>query len=137
MLEKMFAQVVDRVVTPKRSPYPESTVCVRLLFFFRCIMRRILVVSLAILPLMGCGPKRNQGGVVSGKITYKGTPVNGATLRLTPIPGPGEEVTIPVSQEGTFHTANIPPGEYKIVVEPAPTGAMLSVPNKGIDADKA
>lgn len=77
---------------------------------------------------MGCGTKRNQGGVVSGKITYKEKAVNGVKLQLYRLEGTGDPIVIPVSQEGTFHTSNIPPGEYKVVVEAPPSNAMLSVP---------
>ena len=81
-------------------------------------MWRILLLSLAILPLMGCGSKRGQG-VVSGKITYKGNPVNGASLLLIPVAPDGKESTIPVGQDGTFRTSGVPAGEYKVVVQPA------------------
>ncbi|HEY7313774.1 MAG TPA: carboxypeptidase-like regulatory domain-containing protein [Gemmataceae bacterium] len=97
-------------------------------------MWRILVALLALLPLMGCG-KRDKG-VVSGTITYNGQPVNGVQLQLSPIPGPGNDITIPVSQEGTFRTSNIPPGEYKIVVTAPQTGRMPAMP-KGGDPAKA
>ena len=103
-------------------------------------MLRILIVSMALLPLMGCGSKRNQGGVVTGKITYKGQPVNGAMLHLYPIAGKSPDISIPVTQEGTFQSSNIPPGEYKIVVEshsPPPARDMPTMPTKNIDPAKA
>jgi hypothetical protein len=103
-------------------------------------MRRILFVSIVLLPLMGCGSRDKQGGVISGKITYKNQPVNGAMLQLHPDPGPGVEISIPVTQEGTFRASNIPPGEYKIVVSSsqAPPGGrnMPTIP-KGTDPAKA
>lgn len=107
--------------------------------FSGCPMWRILVVSIALLPLMGCGSKRNQGGVLSGKITYKGQPVNGASLHLISPSSADTNITIPVSQEGTFQSSNIPPGEYKIVVDapPPPQQAMRMPPTKGMDPAKA
>jgi hypothetical protein len=80
-------------------------------------MRRIVTVSILLLFLIGCRPKGGKGGLVQGKLTYKGQPVNNAALILIATGGKGESVSIPVSQEGTFSSADIPPGEYKIVVE--------------------
>jgi hypothetical protein len=103
-------------------------------------MRRILIVAIVFLPLLGCGPKRSQGGTVSGTITYKGQPVNGAMLRLYPVSGEGEVVQIPVTQEGTFKGNDIPSGEYKIVVEasqiPPEMMREVEIP-KGMDPAKA
>lgn len=82
-------------------------------------MRRIIVVSIGFLLLMGCGSKRGSGGTVSGTIRYNGKPVNGAMLRLYPASGEGIDYSIPVSQDGTFRTSDVPPGEYKVVVEAA------------------
>jgi len=97
-------------------------------------MWRILIVSILFPPLMGCG-KHNQG-LVSGTITYHGQPVNGVTLHLYPIPGPGTSVSIPVTQEGTFRTTNVPAGEYKVVVEAPKVRAMPGMPKKVGDPAK-
>jgi len=80
-------------------------------------MRRIVTVSLGFLLLMGCGPKRSASGVVSGTITYKGQPVNSATLMFHPAAGAGSDLPIPVSEEGTFQMTDVPPGDYKVVVQ--------------------
>ena len=89
-------------------------------------MWRILLVSIAFLSLVGCGSKGGKH-VVSGKITYKGNPVNGALLRLIPVADKGQESTIPVGQDGTFQTTGIQPGEYKVVVQPG--GSSSGLPN--------
>jgi hypothetical protein len=84
-------------------------------------MQRLIAVSIGLLLLAGCGSSRAPSGWVSGTITYKGQPVNGAALLLYPTSGAlGAEVTIPVTQEGTFRAADVPLGEYKIVVQPNP-----------------
>jgi hypothetical protein len=57
---------------------------------------------------------------VSGTITYKNQPVNGATLLLYPSAGGSSTVSIPVGQDGTFRTNDVPTGDYKIVVQPDP-----------------
>lgn len=80
-------------------------------------MKRTLFVSIGLLLLMGCGSKSRTGGSVTGTITYKGKPVNGAMLRFHPTSGEGDDVPIPVDQEGKFSGFDIPAGEYKIVVE--------------------
>jgi hypothetical protein len=86
---------------------------------------------------MGCGgSKRN---VVNGTIRYNGQPVNGVLLRLYPTSGEKIDISIPVSQEGTFRTSDIPPGEYKVVVEAPPSRPQEnSMPSlKGLDPAKA
>lgn len=84
-------------------------------------MRRIVTVSLVALLLAGCGPKGKKTGVVTGKITYKGQPVNGAALMLYPASGGDTSVmTVPVTQEGEFRISDVAPGEYKVVVQGSP-----------------
>jgi hypothetical protein len=96
-------------------------------------MRRIAVVSLGLLLLVGCGGKGSKTGVVTGTITYKGQPVNGAALFLHP-PGGGDPILIPVSQEGTFSSSDVPPGEYKVVVQG--TAGAAPAPLKGMPPEK-
>jgi hypothetical protein len=85
----------------------------------RCTMRSVLPVSIGLLLLTGCGPSVVKG-VVSGTVTYKSQPVNGATLFLYPTTaGKGSEMTIPVNQEGTFRASDVPAGDYKVVVQPS------------------
>jgi hypothetical protein len=84
-------------------------------------MRQIVKVFIGLLlvaMLVGCGPRRPKMGVVSGTITYKGRPINGAALLLYPTNDPaGTSIVIPVDQEGAFRIADVPLGEYKIAVE--------------------
>jgi hypothetical protein len=81
-------------------------------------MRRIVTVALVALLLTGCGPKGKKTGVVTGKLTYKGQPVNGAALLLyTASGGDTAVMTVPVSQEGEFRISDVAPGEYKVVVQ--------------------
>jgi hypothetical protein len=101
-----------------------------------CPVKRILIVSIGLL-LLGCGPKPGSGGTVSGTIRYNGKPVNGAMLHLHPDSESSDEVSIPVTQEGTFRASNVPPGEYKIVVEGRQGGGMSQMPTKGMDPAKA
>jgi len=96
-------------------------------------MRRIITVSVGLLLLVGCGTK-HSGGVLMGTVTYKGQPVNGAVLALIPASGEGNGVNIPVTQEGTFRTSDVPPGEYKIVVQGSGGSPTLSL--KGMSPAK-
>jgi hypothetical protein len=101
-------------------------------------MKRIILTSIALLLVVGCTSKRNPNGSISGTIHYKGKPVNGATLRLHPVSGEGPDIPIPVSQEGTFSGYDIPPGEYKIVVESQdPPPEALKMPELPKDSAKA
>ncbi len=101
-------------------------------------MRRIVTVALVALLLAGCGPKR-KGGVVKGKITYNGKPVNGALLLLYPVAG-GEtsSLSVPCTQEGEFTISDITPGQYKVVVQGS-RGAQQVSPAmlKNLPPDKA
>ena len=69
--------------------------------------------------------------------------VNGAALLLYPASGTAEPITIPVTQDGNFTIADVPLGEYKIVVEgtagvsQVPHGALQNVPpEKRAEAEK-
>jgi hypothetical protein len=92
-------------------------------------MRRIVTVSLVALLLAGCGPKK-KSGVVTGKITYDGKPVNGPALLLYPAGGGADAapVTIPVTQDGEYRISDVATGEYKIVVQ-GTAGAQQANPN--------
>lgn len=108
-------------------------------------MWRIITVSIVLFALMGCGSKSHSRGVIKGKITYKGQPVNGAVLHLYSTSDKDdssdedEGILVPVSQEGTFDSANIPPGEYKIVVTASEIPKEMGMPAvpKGMDPAKA
>jgi hypothetical protein len=96
-------------------------------------MKRMILVSIGLVLLLGCGSKRTTGGSVKGTITYKGKPVNGALLRFYPQAAEKKgDFMVPVSQEGNFSGFEIPPGEYKVVVE-APNIPKMEPPK---DADE-
>jgi hypothetical protein len=86
-------------------------------------MRRIVTIAVGILLLVGCGPKNPRGGVLSGKITYKGQPVNDAAIVLYPpnqtnqYDPMGGQILVPVTHEGEFLLKDVPPGDYKVVVQ--------------------
>ncbi|OWK34575.1 hypothetical protein [Fimbriiglobus ruber] len=74
--------------------------------------------------------------MVSGKITYKGQAVNGGTLMMVNTGDKGESTNVPLTQEGTYRAADLPEGEYKVVIQPA--SGTAGVPStKGMDPAKA
>ena len=85
-------------------------------------MRQLVPVFVGLLlvaVLVGCG-RHSRSGVVSGEVTYRGQPVNDAALLLYPAGGGAAgPFTIPVTADGRFRISDLPPGEYKIVVQGA------------------
>jgi hypothetical protein len=96
-------------------------------------MRRIITLSIGIVLLAGCGGGNSRGGLVEGKLTYKGRPVNGAALSLYPETG-GDAILIPVDQDGEFRSSDVPPGDYTVVVEGTPGDP--GPPTAGMPPDK-
>jgi hypothetical protein len=66
--------------------------------------------------LVGCHTSKVSKSAVSGTLTYKGRPVNGGAIVLF---SSGSEVTVPLDQDGRFRSADIPVGDYKVVIEPS------------------
>jgi hypothetical protein len=87
-------------------------------------MRWIIAVSIVLLLLVGCKPSGSRGGGLSGTVSYKGQPINGAALQLYDTKG--GMLIVPVTQDGTFRTTDVPPGEYKVVVQGTSGAAAAS-----------
>ena len=73
-----------------------------------------LGLSLAL--LAGCHSK-DKNLSLSGKVTYKGEPVTGGTLTLTPTDGKTPPTKIPIGGDGTYTI--VPPtlGKLKVAIE--------------------
>lgn len=71
--------------------------------------------------LSGCGPSDSKAAI-SGKVTYKGSPVVGSTLNLTS--ATGAPYPVPINADGTFNVSGVPLGQMHVSIEPsaAPTG---------------
>ncbi len=82
---------------------------------------RMLVGVLLLIGLVGCSGNSKRSGTITGKITYKGQPVNNAALLMYPAgtTKEGDAITIPVTAEGEFIIQELNPGEYHIVVQGA------------------
>ncbi len=97
---------------------------------------RITVALLLLAVLVGCGSRRSRYGRVSGKIAYRGQAVNDAALLLYSAEGSqATPITIPVDEEGNFSIADVPPGEYKVVVQGA-EGEASGISLKDFPPDK-
>jgi hypothetical protein len=66
--------------------------------------------------MAGCGPSSAAQGVVSGKVTYNGTPLTGGNLTLHPVKG-GPDFPITITNEGTFSSSGVPDGEMLVAIE--------------------
>ncbi len=80
-------------------------------------MRRIVLVSVAFLLAAGCGPTSNKAEL-KGTLTYKGQPVNAASILLYPSADKDAgSISIPVTKDGAFDSTDVPAGDYRIVVK--------------------
>jgi hypothetical protein len=101
-------------------------------------MKRFISLAVMLLFLVGCGGgKGAPAGTVSGKITYKGQPVNGAALQLIQTAGQGDTINIPVTQEGTFSVSDVPAGDYIVVVVPSSGASPVHIPKNADPAKLA
>ena len=71
-------------------------------------------VCLALAVLPGCGD--NSKGRVTGKVTYKGAPVTGGMIALTPSSGSGSAFTIPIQADGSFNAKDVPLGQMGVAI---------------------
>ncbi len=75
--------------------------------------RRLGILPLLIV-IVGCGTG-GSGTVVSGKVTHKGDPVND---ELVFVDAKSKEYKAPVMPDGTYSIADLPLGDYKVLVKP-------------------
>ena len=96
--------------------------------------RRSLFGLLGLALLVGCNSASVSGTVpVSGKVTYKGTPIEGATVTFVP-EGKGRTATATTTAGGAFSLTTVDasgamPGKYKVTVDKVeyPAGGSSSM----------
>jgi hypothetical protein len=88
----------------KKSPYLLRTVVVCALVF-------------ASVGLAGCGGADKKSLSLSGKVTYKGQPVTGGTVKLTPTDGKTPAVDAKINGTGTYLIVPPTVGEMKVTIE--------------------
>jgi hypothetical protein len=93
-------------------------------------MRRISILLVCLAVMAGCNPSQGAKGTLSGNVTYKGHAVNGGSLNLISVSSPGIELPIALGQDGSFRSADVPAGDYKVVIEPS--AGVKGPPNQGL-----
>jgi len=81
-----------------------------------------VLICLGLVAATGCGPSAAK---LSGKVTYKGTTLNGGTVTFIP-EGRGETFSAKIQDDGTYAFEHIRTGKYKVCVDTAavkPSGA--------------
>jgi len=92
------------------------------------IMNHCLFVLMGLSLLLGCNSASISGTVpVSGKVTYKGTPMEGAIVTFVP-EGTGRTATATTGAGGVFSLTTVDaagalPGKYKVTVDKVEYGA--------------
>lgn len=78
--------------------------------------RLVLIFLVAFVVLLGCGQKRNPNAPanVTGKVTYKGSPVKGGNLTFHPSGGGVYSFTI--RPDGTYSATDMPDGEMAVTI---------------------
>jgi len=107
------------VASPPRRPRP----C-----FPRLSGRLSLAFLLALLVVVGgCKKDKDAKDSVSGKVSYKGSPVSGIVVFVG---GDGKEASSPINPDGSYSVPNPPQGQVKILVKgmAAPKGLDKQLP---------
>jgi hypothetical protein len=93
---------------------------------------------LGTLALLGCNFGSPAAATISGRVTYKGAPVTGGTLRIHYLEK-NSVMPVPFDATGHFSSSGLPPGEVKVVVDTESVkSAQPVMPGKDMkDATKA
>ena len=72
------------------------------------------------LVVCGCAGKSDSDRVqLTGKVSYKGSPVTGGDINFHPI-GKGTPTNLKIGADGTLKITGVDPGEYKVVINTDP-----------------
>jgi Carboxypeptidase regulatory-like domain len=96
-----------------------------------------LVIALAAVGVVGC----SSNAKLTGKVTYKGTPLKGGTVTLIPV-GSGVTFSTMIEPDGTYTFDQMRSGKYKVCVEteslkPAPAAEGPTYGGKSRTMDKS
>jgi hypothetical protein len=110
----------------------------------------VLCAAVALTALAGCGQRK---GVVYGKVTLDGKPLDNGDIQFVPEAGDGQTAGGIIGADGSFRVANVSPTKMKVVVnsskvvghrrrmEEDPNSEMIevreaAVPTKYLDREK-
>lgn len=88
---------------------------------FGSMRRRLICLPVALAVLAGCGPKHPPVEPVTGKVTFKGKPVEGASVTFF-VEGSGTPAVGTTNADGTFNLTSYGPndgapvGKHKVTV---------------------
>lgn len=91
----------------------------------------ITVLGLAV--LVGCSRNPQAPGKVSGRVTYKGNPVTGGTIRF--FSEDKGAYSCELADDGTFEIADIPTGKLTVTVETEHLNPSKKPPDYGGKGD--
>jgi hypothetical protein len=90
-----------------------------------------LLIPVLIITSAGCSD--NKLLTIQGSVSYKGQPLSAGIVKFY---GPGDSTSMAYVRDGDFIVTDLPPGEYKVSVEPdtsAKGGKPLKIPSKYAD----
>jgi hypothetical protein len=80
-------------------------------------------LALLVLALAGAGCSDNRRLAITGTVELQGTRLTAGIVKFH---GPGDHLSMTYLQpDGTFTITDVPPGEVKVTVEPAPAGGGI------------
>ena len=96
----------------------------------RCRSGILLAFFSVTLVVCGCAGKSDSDRVqLTGKVSYKGSPVTGGDINFHPMPlGKGTPTNLKIGADGTLNITGVDPGEYKVVINTDPVKAQGSGP---------
>jgi hypothetical protein len=99
----------------------------------RVVVGCVLILVLGL--LAGCAGGSKKKLSLSGKVTYKGEPVTGGTLTLTPTDGETQPLKSPILANGTYLLTPPGLGEMKVSIETESIRRQTGVRYPGMKED--
>jgi hypothetical protein len=83
----------------------------------------VALTAACLVGVLGCS--KATEGTVTGKVMFQGKPLQGGTVKLWNNKG-ADAFNLAINNEGVCNGTNVPPGEYKVTIEPINTGGGSS-----------